>query len=202
MPDQAGSTQAKPLIVDDKAANLDLLREMLAPLDHQIFYATSGDKALEIATSTQPHLVLLDVMMPGMDGIETCSRFKQDNVLREIPTIFVTAKTDVEDLARRSAAGGVDYITKPVKQPEAHARVKTHLQIQGFIAQQKEHLAALEQARVELEALNDAKEKFLSTWAGRSAPPWPGLQTPVPPSGSRAGLRAHLGVALTSIWQT
>jgi CheY-like chemotaxis protein len=162
MPEQAGSSQAKLLIVDDKPANLDLLREMLAPLGHLIFFATSGAKALEIATSTQPDMVLLDVMMPGMDGFETCQRFKQDDTLSEIPVIFVTARTDVEDLARGFAAGAVDYITKPVKQPEVHARVATHLQIQGLIAQQREHLAALEQARVELEALNDAKDKFLS----------------------------------------
>jgi CheY-like chemotaxis protein len=162
MHDQAGITQSKLLIVDDKAANLDLLREMLAPLGHQIFFATSGAKALEIATSAQPDLILLDVMMPEMDGFETCQRFKQDAALREIPIIFVTARTDVEDLARGFTAGAVDYITKPVKQPEVHARIATHLQIQGLIAQQREHLAALEQARGELEALNDAKDKFLS----------------------------------------
>ena len=162
MHDQASITHAKLLIVDDKAANLDLLREMLAPLGHQIFFATSGAKALEIATSALPDLVLLDVMMPEMDGFETCHRFKQDAALREIPIIFVTARTDVEDLARGFAAGAVDYITKPVKQPEVHARIATHLQIQGLIAQQREHLAALERARGELEALNDAKDKFLS----------------------------------------
>ena len=162
MPDDAGSTQAKLLIVDDKAANLDLLREMLTPLGYQIFFATSGIKALEIATSVRPDLVLLDVMMPEMDGFETCHRFKQDEVLDEIPIIFVTARTDVEDLARGFAAGAVDYITKPVKQPEVHARVATHLRIQQLIAQQREHLAALEQARGELEALNDTKDKFLS----------------------------------------
>ena len=162
MPDDAGSTQAKLLIVDDKTANLDLLREMLTPLGHQIFFATSGAKALEIATSTRPDLVLLDVMMPEMDGFETCRRFKQDEALAAIPIIFVTARADVEDLARGFEAGAVDYITKPVKQPEVHARVATHLRIQGLIAQQREHLAALEQARGELEALNDTKDKFLS----------------------------------------
>jgi CheY-like chemotaxis protein len=162
MSDDAESTPSKLLIVDDKAANLDLLREMLAPLGHHIFFATSGAKALEIATSAQPDLVLLDVMMPEMDGFETCHRFKQDAALREIPIIFVTARTDVEDLARGFTAGAVDYITKPVKQPEVHARIATHLQIQGLIAQQREHLAALEQARAELQALNDAKDKFLS----------------------------------------
>lgn len=162
MPDDAGSTQAKILIVDDKAANLDLLREMLTPLGHQIFFATSGVKALEIATSAQPDLVLLDVMMPEMDGFETCRLFKQDETLEAIPIIFVTARTDVEDLARGFETGAVDYITKPVKQPEVQARVATHLRIQQLIAQQREHLAALEQARGELEALNDTKDKFLS----------------------------------------
>ena len=159
-PSQASS--AKLLIVDDKTANLDLLREMLAPLGHQIFFATSGAKALSIAPSVAPDLVLLDVMMPEMDGFATCRRFKQDPALREIPIVFVTAKTDVEDLARGFAAGGVDYITKPVKQPEVHARVSTHLRIRELICQQREHLEALERARQELQELHDAKDKFLS----------------------------------------
>jgi DNA-binding response OmpR family regulator len=162
MLDGTKSTQARILIVDDKGANLDLLREMLTPLGQQIFFATSGKKALEIATSVQPDLVLLDVMMPEMDGFETCRRFKQHEALKEIPIIFVTARTDVEDLTRGFDAGAVDYITKPVKQLEVHARVKTHLRIQNLIAQQREHLTALEQARSELESLNDAKDKFLS----------------------------------------
>mgnify|MGYP001817641562 FL=1 len=162
MLDDIEAIQGKILIVDDKAANLDLLREMLTPLGHQIFFATSGVKALEVAVSVRPDLVLLDVMMPEMDGFETCQRFKQEETLFEIPIIFVTAKTDVEDLARGFSAGGVDYITKPIKQPEVLARVTTHLRIQGLIAQQREHLAALEQARIELESLNDAKDKFLS----------------------------------------
>jgi CheY-like chemotaxis protein len=162
MPNAAEATPAKLLIVDDKTANLDLLREMLAPLGHQIFFATSGAKALGIAASVLPDLVLLDVMMPEMDGFETCRRFKQDQALGEIPIIFVTARTDVEDLARGFAAGAVDYVTKPVKQPEVHARVATHLRLQGLIRQQRQHLAALEKARGELQDLNDTKDKFLS----------------------------------------
>lgn len=162
MSNPAEARQAKLLIVDDKTANLDLVREMLTPLGHQIFFATSGAKALSIASSVLPDLVLLDVMMPEMDGFDTCRRFKQDQALNEIPIVFVTAKTDVEDLAKGFAAGAVDYITKPVKQPEVYARVANHLRIVGLIRQQREHLAALERARGELQELNDAKDKFLS----------------------------------------
>lgn len=168
MSDSAAATPAKLLIVDDKTANLDLLRDMLAPLDHQIFFATSGAKALSIASSVFPDLVLLDVMMPGMDGLETCRRFKQDPLLSDIPIIFVTAKTDIDDLAKGFSVGAVDYITKPVKQPEVHARVANHLRIVELMRQQREHLDALEQARGELQELNDAKDRFLSN-LGRQA---------------------------------
>ena len=158
----------KILIVDDKIANLDLLKQMLRPLGYRIFFATSGARALDIAASVHPDLILLDVMMPEMDGFETCRRLKQVEALRETPVIFVTARTDVEDLAKGFEAGAVDYVTKPVAQPEVHARVATHLRLQGLIREQRLHMAQLDQARRELQALNDAKDKFLSN-LGREA---------------------------------
>ncbi len=158
----------KILIVDDKTANLDLLREMLAPLGYQIYFATSGAKAIDIAAGVQPDLVLLDVMMPDLDGFETCRRFKGDAALREIPVIFVTARTDVEDLARGFEVGAVDYVTKPVKQPEVRARVATHLRLLRLIREQRSHLEQIERARRELQELNDAKDKFMSN-LGREA---------------------------------
>jgi CheY-like chemotaxis protein len=141
---------------------------MLAPIGYQIFFATSGAKAIDIASSVLPDLVLLDVMMPGMDGFETCRRFKESEVMREIPVIFVTARTDVKDLARGFEAGAVDYVTKPVNQPEVHARVATHLRILSLIREQRTHMAQLDHARRELQELNDAKDKFLSN-LGREA---------------------------------
>ena len=154
---------AKVLIVDDTPANLDLLRDMLKPLDAQIYFATSGAMALDVAKNAQPDLILLDIMMPDMDGLETCRRLKASKDLETIPVIFVTAKTEVNDLVRGFEAGGVDYITKPVKQPEVHARVRAHLQIQGLIEQQRETLAALELARKDLQELNATKDRFLSS---------------------------------------
>jgi len=154
--------QAKILIVDDTPANLDLLRDMLAPDGCKIFFATGGEQALRIAADVLPDIVLLDVMMPELDGFETCRRMQTDEALQEIPIIFVTARAGVEDLARGFEVGAVDYITKPVKQPEVQARVRTHLQIRRLMGQQKENLAALERANKELEVLNDTKDKFLS----------------------------------------
>jgi DNA-binding response OmpR family regulator len=156
-------SEDKVLIVDDTPANLDLLRDILGPMGAQIFFATSGAMALEIAGSAKPDLILMDIMMPGIDGLETCRRLKATSDLQTIPVIFVTAKTEVEDLARGFEAGGVDYITKPVKQPEVQARVGAHLRIQGLIRQQRENLKALDRARKDLQELNATKDRFLSS---------------------------------------
>jgi DNA-binding response OmpR family regulator len=158
--------EARVLIVDDSTVNLDLLRNMLQPVGYQIFFATSGEMALEVAAGSEPDIILLDAMMPGIDGFETCRRLKASEQLRDIPVIFVTAKTETKDLALGFDVGGVDYITKPVKQPEVLARVRTHLQIRALIRQQKEHLDALELAQRDLQELNATKDKFMSSIAG------------------------------------
>jgi len=154
---------AKILIVDDTPANLDLLRNVLKPLGAHIFFATSGASALEVAKNARPDLILMDVMMPDMDGFETCRRLKATEDLAEIPVIFATAKTEVQDIVTGFEAGGVDYITKPLKQPEVQARVTSQLKIQSLIRQQQESLAALELARKDLQELNATKDKFLSS---------------------------------------
>ncbi len=153
---------AKVLIVDDAPVNLDLLRSLLEPKGCQIFFATTGEMALEIAPGSQPDIILMDVMMPDMDGFETCSRLKRLEWLSDVPVIFITAKTDVADLARGFEVGGADYITKPVKQQEVHSRVGAHLKIKRLIEQQKKHVLELEVAKQELQELNATKDRFLS----------------------------------------
>jgi CheY-like chemotaxis protein len=117
------------LIVDDVPANIRVAHEILKNL-YRTRVATSGVMALESAKATPPpDLILLDIMMPGMDGYEVCARLKADTLTREIPVIFLTAMTDVVDETRGFAVGAVDYIHKPFLPPVLLARVQTHLKL-------------------------------------------------------------------------
>jgi diguanylate cyclase (GGDEF)-like protein len=121
--------QASVLIVDDMPANIQLLAEVLKS-DYRVRVASQGDKALEIACSdSPPDLILLDIMMPGMDGYEVCQRLKADEKTNAIPVIFVTAKSGADDEAYGLNLGAVDYITKPFHLPVVRARVKTHVNL-------------------------------------------------------------------------
>ena len=115
------------LVVDDIPDNIDLLTEVLAA-DYHIRVATSGEKALKIVYSDNPpDLILLDIMMPGLSGLEICRRLKANPDRRRIPIIFVTAMTSIADEERGLEIGAVDYITKPISPPIVRARVRTHL---------------------------------------------------------------------------
>ncbi|ODU60089.1 MAG: two-component system response regulator [Comamonadaceae bacterium SCN 68-20] len=116
------------LVVDDEPTNLQVLRHVLDK-DYRLLFATDGTRALQLARQQQPRLVLLDVMMPGMDGYAVCAALKADPATAAIPVIFVTALTDAADETRGFDAGGVDYITKPVSAPVVRARVRTHLSL-------------------------------------------------------------------------
>lgn len=121
-------SQQRILIVDDIPENIDILGSALAGYKRSV--ALNGEKALQRAMSdTLPDLILLDIMMPGMDGYEVCRRLKAEARTRDIPIIFVTAKGEVEDETLGFALGAVDYITKPVSVPIVQARVKTHLML-------------------------------------------------------------------------
>jgi len=116
------------LVVDDTIENLDILRGILAA-DYQLLVANSGQKALDIISGKRPDLILLDIMMPEMDGYEVCKRVKNDLATKHIPIIFVTAKDEVEDEKEGFELGAVDYITKPVNPEIVKVRVKTHLKL-------------------------------------------------------------------------
>jgi two-component system sensor histidine kinase BarA len=143
------------LVVDDEPSNIETLLALLDE-DYEILVATSGLQALDLlASGPRPALVLLDVMMPGMDGYEVCARLKAEPATRELPIIFVTAKTDADSETRALAAGAVDFIHKPVNKSVVRARVAMHLEL----ARHREHLEELVHARtVELAAARDAAQ--------------------------------------------
>lgn len=114
------------LIVDDTPDNVSILNAALMA-EYDIKVATRGKKAIEIAMTTPIDIILLDVMMPGMDGFETCKRLKEEEQTRNIPVIFITARGEIEDETKGLACGGVDYIAKPISAPIVQARVRTHL---------------------------------------------------------------------------
>lgn len=116
------------LLVDDEPTNLQILRQILQA-DYRLLFAAEGAAALQIAKKEHPNLILLDVMMPGMDGYTVCANLKAHAETASIPVIFVTALDGTDDEARGFEAGGVDYLTKPVRAPIVRARVKTHLSL-------------------------------------------------------------------------
>jgi len=124
---------SKVLVVDDTPANLDLLSQILESDGYEVSFATNGKQALEIASINSPDLILLDIMMPEMDGIETCRQLKSLASVKEIPVVFITAKTDRKDVAEGFSIGGVDYICKPVQKEEVSARVECHLKLQALV---------------------------------------------------------------------
>ena len=121
--------EARLLLVDDQPANLDVLRRVLEKQGYRIMLAPSGQVALKSAARAQPDLVLLDVMMPEMDGYEVCRRLKADEATRDIPVIFITANDQSEGLIDGFDAGAVDYVAKPFREEEVLMRVQTHLHI-------------------------------------------------------------------------
>jgi signal transduction histidine kinase len=140
-----GSKRATILVVDDTPDNLALMSNLLM-VDYKVKIANSGAKALRIAASdTPPDLILLDIMMPGMDGYQVCRQLKKDPGTRQIPVIFLTARAEREDEQLGLELGAVDYITKPISPPIVLARVKNHLALQSvaeFLRDQNSFLEA------------------------------------------------------------
>ena len=130
--DSSFATQTKPriLVVDDQATNIQVLYQILAA-DYQVLMATSGAQALHLCLSKKPDLVLLDLIMPEMDGYQICQHLKADVSTRDIPIIFITAQNDEAAEERGFDLGAVDFISKPVNPRIVRARVKTHLMLKA-----------------------------------------------------------------------
>ena len=140
---------ARILIVDDNEANVDILRARLQANDYEIVTASDGEEALAAAREHLPDLILLDVMMPKLDGIEVCRRLRADETVPFIPIILVTAKSDPKDVIAALEAGGDEYLTKPVDHSSLVARVKSMLRIKALhdtVQRQAEQLTAWNQS--------------------------------------------------------
>jgi DNA-binding response OmpR family regulator len=129
------------LAVDDKPENLSLLFDLLDGKGYEVLVSQNGESALARAEATQPNLILLDVMMPGIDGFETCRKLKANHATTGIPIIFMTAVTETAEKVKGFELGAVDYITKPIQAKEVLARVHTHLTVQRL---QRDVQAALD----------------------------------------------------------
>lgn len=136
------------LIVDDVPENLAYLHDALDESGYQVYVANSGEMALQVAHLMQPQVILMDAMMPGLDGFATCRRIKAAAETQHIPVIFMTGLTDVEHVTMAFDAGGVDYVTKPVRPAEVLARLRAHIQNATKMQQATSALDAFGQATI------------------------------------------------------
>jgi signal transduction histidine kinase len=149
------------LIVDDTPTNLDVISEALSDAGYTVAIATSGERALKQLERRSPDLILLDVMMPGIDGFETCQRLKANPKTCEIPVIFMTALSDADSKIKGFEVGAVDYITKPFQEREVLARVKTHLQL-SFLNQNLEQQVSEKNAQLQASQLQLIQSEKMS----------------------------------------
>ncbi len=171
------------LVVDDNPSNLKMVASILKPEGYNIAMANSGEKAIKFTEDKLPDLILLDIMMPKMDGYETCKILKENELTAHIPIMFLTARNDTDDIIKAFQLGGVDYITKPFKTEEILARIKNILLLkisQDIINEQNQMLKAsqksiyddavkilelnnkLTESERDLKELNNTKDKFFS----------------------------------------
>jgi PleD family two-component response regulator len=120
------------LVVDDNPENLKVVSNFLKNMGYNIALALDGSNALKVLKENKIDLILLDIMMPEMDGFEVCQKIKEIEDLKDIPIIFLTAKADTDDIVKGFHVGGVDYITKPIRKEELYARVNNHVQLKQF----------------------------------------------------------------------
>jgi CheY-like chemotaxis protein len=153
----------KILIVDDIPKNIELAANILSTKNYNITFAISGEAALQKVKSIDFDLILLDVMMPEMDGFEVCERLKSDPATKNIPVIFLTAKTETENVVRGFELGAVDYVTKPFDTDELLARVNTHVGIKSKLAERDELESRLANAMGEQGAGDEESDNLVQS---------------------------------------
>ncbi|MCG8617689.1 MAG: response regulator [Desulfobacterales bacterium] len=150
--EQAGSSE-NIVIVDDTPENLTVLLQILSRKGYRARPALSGEIALKTIRADLPDLILLDIVMPGMDGYEVCRQLKADETTRDIPVIFISALKEVEDKMRAFSEGGVDYVSKPFQPEEVLARIKTHLSLKSMVTRLADKNQKLQAALDEVKQL-------------------------------------------------
>jgi len=156
-------SQPETLIVDDEPRNLALLSQVLKQSGFRVRAATSGARALEAAHAASPDCVLLDVGMPEMDGYEVCARFQDDDQLRSIPIIFLTAHDDAEHKVKAFASGGRDYVSKPFQAEEVVARVRNQLRIKQLEESLRQQNQLILEANLKLQEAAQVKSRVTAT---------------------------------------
>jgi len=154
-----GNSKGVILVVDDTSANLRVLLEIFQSENYEIRVAVDGESALEQIEYSQPDIILLDVMMPGIDGFETCRRLKENERTRDIPVIFMTALSETADKIKGFGLGAVDYITKPLQHEEVQARVAIHLTLHNLQRELQKTNRELEQRMASLQRLHSEVEE-------------------------------------------
>ena len=157
------STNGKTILaVDDKIENLKILIKYLEDSGFELMVAQGGEEAFKHLDRVIPDVILLDVLMPDMDGFEVCRRLKKNPATKDIPVIFMTALTETVDKVKGFKAGAVDYLTKPLQQEEVLARVNTHLTIKKYQEKLEVQNLLLQQKNAQLIEANETKDKFFS----------------------------------------
>ena len=186
------------LIVDDVPDNLSVLHDALDESGYTVLVATSGELALQRAAQALPDIVLLDAMMPGMDGFEVAKRLKAGRETAQIPIIFMTGLTDTEHLVAALECGGVDYVTKPIKPKEVLARMGVHLQSARLARQTRNALDAFGYASIAVRA-SDGKLMWQTPLARDLLKSYYGTAAPETPQPILDWLRRHLRDAERSV---